>query len=181
MIKEILLDVDGVLGDFWERAFAVHDKPYDGTKVTGWDWHREAWGMDDNEFWSKLDGHEFWLDIKLYPWADEFYKELCKIARVTIATSPCNDDFCSAGKHMWLRKHFGLKPKESIIGGRKELMSRPGTILIDDSPANIEKFNDPKLGGLGVLFPQPWNSAGAVPGYDWKSILSFVKVMAGQG
>ena len=43
-----------------------------------------------------------------------------------------------------------------MFGARKELMAGPNTILIDDYPNNVNKFN--AAGGLGILVPSNWNT-----------------------
>lgn len=159
MIRDILLDADGVLVNFVQASLDAHGRLENHDDVKEWDYYYK-WGMKDDEFWSKIRGHEFWASIKPYPWADELYKELCNLGRVTIVTSPCDDDFCSAGKNIWIRKHFGLRPKDYFIGGRKELLANPYSVLIDDSEINIAAFR--KAGGHTILFPQPWNAGTGV-------------------
>lgn len=168
MITEIILDADGVLGNFTQAVLNAHGRPEGHDDIKDWDFYK-GWGMNDHEFWSGIAGHEFWYNVELYPWADELYKRLSAIARVTIVTSPCDDDFCSSGKTMWLRKHFNLKPHESFIGGRKELMASPTHLMIDDSIKNVESFI--ARGGMAILFPQPWNDAIG----NWQDVISLAE------
>lgn len=156
MKKEIILDSDGVLADFVSATLKLHNRTESHDDVGHWNYYRE-WGMTDEEFWDVLRGWEFWHNIEPYPWAQELYSELSKLGRVTIVTSPSNDPFASAGKQMWFKTHFNLKPKNVFVGGRKELMANPNAILVDDFIDNINLFK--KHGGLTVMFPQPWNEA----------------------
>lgn len=154
MIKNILLDCDGVLADFWEGAYKAHNRPYNVDEVKHWDFW-ETWGITAEEFWEPLRGEAFWDGLPKYPWSDKLYDELCELGRVVIVTSPSNCPYASTGKTKWLQRNFGVRPKDIFIGGNKDLMARPSNLLIDDYPVNIEKFK--AEGGHTILFPQPWN------------------------
>lgn len=154
MIKNILLDCDGVLADFVTGVLIMHGRAETHDDIRNWNFYKE-WGMSDEKFWEPTKGVGFWDSLPVYPWAEHLYESLSELAKVTIVTSPSDCPYASAGKTKWLKRNFGIKPKNIFIGGRKELMARPDALLIDDYPVNIENFA--MAGGLTILFPQPWN------------------------
>ena len=113
--------------------------------------------------WNRINdvGIGFWLGIKRYPWADDLYKMCCKIAPVTIFTSNSRHPSCAYGKIAWLRDWLGIKFRDYMIGPRKHLAARPGSVLIDDNEKMIDTFKAD--GGETVLFPRQWNRGGELP------------------
>jgi 5'(3')-deoxyribonucleotidase len=154
MIKRILLDCDGVLADFVTGTLKAHNRSEKHDDVGYWDYYLD-WGMTAEEFWAPTKGWEFWNDLPKYPWADYLYQSLSDLGKVIIVTSPSDCPFASAGKTMWLQRNFGIRAKDIFIGGQKDAMALPTSVLVDDYPKNIEAFA--KEGGKTVLFPQPWN------------------------
>ena len=172
MKLEILLDCDGVLADFHKAAAERHGK---SPEINTWWFWQEEWHITTKEFWDKCRGRDFWENMDLLPWATELYHSLYILGNVTICTAPSNDDECAAGKHAWLRKHFGLRPGESMVTARKYLTSgRINHILIDDSPDGVEKFQS--LGGRAILFPRSWNDGVG----DWKTVIKEVADIASE-
>jgi 5'(3')-deoxyribonucleotidase len=154
MIKRILLDCDGVLADFVTGVLRALNRPETHNDIKNWNFYKE-WGMSDEEFWRPTKGHEFWDTLPIYPWADYLYQTLSNLGKVIIVTSPSECPFAGAGKTMWLQRNFGVRTKDIFIGGQKDAMALPTSVLIDDYPVNIEAFA--KEGGHTILFPQPWN------------------------
>jgi 5'(3')-deoxyribonucleotidase len=151
------LDCDGVLANFIKGACIAHGRPY---YITRYDFYTD-WGMDDETFWSKCRGRDFWVNLEKYEYADDFVqriRELCKIydAELTICTSPSLDPESISGKLEWLYKHFNIKHRDIMLGPKKWSMAHYRSILIDDNQDNIRKFNE--HGGHGILFPQQWGS-----------------------
>lgn len=160
MIKHILVDLDGVLANFFDAALELHG--FDVATYPAGEWDiATVLKISADEFWSKIDADEsFWRELQPYPWTNAFLSWLDD-TRIpwTVATSPSRNPFCAAHKIEWMRKHFGRPAfKNYMIGSRKELMANPTTILIDDSDMNVDAFA--QAGGLTYLFPQHWNAAG---------------------
>ena len=155
---KILLDMDGVLCNFVDSAAKLHGK--DASLVTHWGID-ECWGLTEDEFWEPIhrQGRSFWYNLEKYPWTDELISLVESYAKdVYICTTPCRDPDSLKGKLEWIQDK--LPPKYAsryIMTGHKQLMSKPDTLLIDDSDANIDKF---LRGGKGevITFPRPWNS-----------------------
>ncbi len=159
MIDTILLDLDGVLVDFFTPALELFGKAHlIDTWPPGEYRLHPSLGITEAEFWRVVNarGVGWWEDLPPYPWCHELF-DLCKSKanHVYIATSPSQSWYSAAGKVRWLQEHFGAGFRDYMIGPAKHLMARPGTLLIDDSDANVTTFCD--HGGNATLFPRPWN------------------------
>lgn len=163
-MKIIYLDLDGVCTNFIESAIRVNSLDY---KTTVDIWKRDyrgvfsafkVFGISNSTFWKNIEksGEEFWSLMEPYSWFTNLYKELSKQGKVYFLTSPSQSPNSLSGKLKWLQTQFNGGFKDYVITPNKELLANGNTILIDDYPKNIEKFN--KAGGKGVLFPQFWNS-----------------------
>ena len=114
-------------------------------------------GVKKGDIWARITvrGAKWWSELEPQPWARALYEELCKLDEVVILTSPSHIPSAAAGKTTWIKKFFGGNFRNYIMTSRKELLAKPGDILIDDHDKNIEKFT--QAGGIGILFPFPWN------------------------
>jgi 5'(3')-deoxyribonucleotidase len=119
----------------------------------------DALGISRSEMWSAIAkrGAKWWADLEPHPWAKDFYEELCRIDEVVILTSPSHIASAHAGKAQWIKKFFGGNFRNYILTKRKDLLAKPGDILIDDHDNNCEAFT--QAGGIGIIFPAPWNKA----------------------
>lgn len=166
MIDTILLDLDGVLVDFFTPALELFGKGHLIDSWTPGEYRlHPSLGITEAEFWRAIDaeGIGWWEDLPPYPWCHELY-DFCKgkAKNVYIATSPSRYFASAAGKVRWLQEQFGAGFRDYMIGPHKHLMAKPGVLLIDDSDANIDLFSE--HGGPAILFPRPWNSLHAVSG-----------------
>ena len=152
----ILLDLDGVVADFVGGACAVHGRP--DYHVTRWSWYDE-WGQSDAEFWRPiaLHGASFYQRfVKPYPWAQDLLR-LIKDTDLPFIIATANPLHAGlvASKVDWIRDHVG-HDVSVMMGDRKDLLSSPGRILIDDNDKNVSDFRG--RGGEAIIFPQPWNA-----------------------
>ena len=164
---EIYVDIDGVLADFFGGVcdlVGVQARP-----PTTFDGLADAFGLSNNALWAQIDGagSRFWSELKPYGWNEELLGICRNIATrgVYIASSPSWHGSSAAGKIEWMTKQFaapGEHYREFMIGPHKHLLAHPWAILIDDSPAKIAAWDE--SGGLGLLWPQPWNTQGDVVG-----------------
>jgi len=154
-------DMDGVLCDLTGPALRVH-----GREELAAAWPRgtyllsEALQVSEAELWGPIDacGTSFWAELPRLPWAEGLIGILHRLGEVVIASSPTRSHYSAAGKMLWLERHFGgsvAGPMNFMLGARKELLARPGTVLIDDSDQNVDRFK--AAGGNAILVPQPWN------------------------
>jgi 5'(3')-deoxyribonucleotidase len=74
-----------------------------------------------------------------------------------LASYPMDHHDAWVGKLHWVDEHLpGYKSRLILMTAHKQLLARPGAILIDDRDDNISQFIE--AGGQGYLVPQPWNS-----------------------
>lgn len=156
MSRIILLDLDGVLVDFVSGALKALGRSEKHDDVKSWNFYHE-WGISDKEFWDSCSTPGFWYNLKLYPWAKEFYDSLQKYGDIIISTSPSSSPLCVQEKVSFCKDKLKVKSRNIMVGSRKELLARKGRILIDDYTENINNFQ--KNGGTGILFKQPWNDS----------------------
>jgi len=180
----IFLDQDGVLTHFAKNAVEVTNAhmlskgvPTVTMKrmVETADWNMPGlWGLTDKEWWKILDAEKtFWLDLEPFEWAKKLYKELQKHTdNLIILTAPpdTNSEACSH-KRMWLKKHIGIESENIIVAKKKYVLSRPGTLLIDDNAKNVRDFTTVKRPkGAGVVVPSDWNTSDLSYEIVWKEI-----------
>lgn len=175
MINNILLDLDGTISDFFTDAlYLLNNKFRPKDPITAQQYRENPsfdmaakFGISQEEFWQTIEANQyFWCSMTRFPWAKQLYDLLSEFAPVTIASSPSLNPRCIPDKLEWLNKYLGVKSDSCMFGGRKYLMARSDTLLIDDYPKNVEKFIE--AGGKAVLVPSSWNTED----------LSFDKVVA---
>jgi len=167
MIKTILLDMDGVLANFHLAAMRLFndEEGYNNWPNNQWD-IAEVLGVSESEFWNKVNdaGYRFWATLPDYEWSMWLWKQLQSFkCEVLICSSPSHDPGCMKGKMMWLQQNFGGSFNDYIFTGHKHLLSREGTILIDDRQSTVDRFNkdDGLTFGTGLLFPNIANIYGS--------------------
>ena len=152
--------MDGVISDWVGSAARVFGRQSDSL-----DWEKDRSSIhiplgleSEDEMWERIDklGENFWYGLNPYPWRDELWDYLENIAPVTIATSPSRFHGSASGKIRWLQEWKGKAFRDYIIiPRRKAHLSKPGTVLIDDHERHIKQWR--AEGGVGILFPRPWN------------------------
>jgi 5'(3')-deoxyribonucleotidase len=159
-VKQICLDLDGVLCDFVGPTLKLFKRDPDAMIA---DWPAGNYdmpavlGISTNELWEAVDkaGFRHWADLPKLSWADELLKLCRSIAPTIILTSPTLHVSSLSGKMNWLQRHYGKHFRDYLIGPSKHACAIPGSVLIDDCDANCDRFTCE--GGFGVVFPQPWN------------------------
>jgi 5'-nucleotidase len=147
---KIYVDLDGVLADF--------DGYY--TKLTGIGWDQKE-QISNDEKWAALAPHpNFFRDL---PWIKDA-KRLWNFVKDfdTSILSAASSHFPQSKpqKIEWCQRELGLVGDRVIIVDRKREKvpyAKPGSILIDDSQINIDRWN--AAGGRGILF---WDAITAI-------------------
>ncbi len=163
-IKNILLDMDGVIADFFGSALVNINNYYPEKALSEEEYRKNAtfdmaerFGISKSGFLDAINYEEFWSNLDIFPWAQTLYNSLNEIAPVTIASSPIyNNDNCIAEKLRWLKRHFGINSSQCMFGSKKYLMAKDDVVLIDDYRKNVDKFKD--CGGYAILVPSSWNT-----------------------
>lgn len=159
------VDMDGVLFDFMGSAMARHGRlDVLDNYPTGVLYAPDLLGLSTSAFWKPLEGHDFWADLKPYPWMS-FLLEIIAFHFGDdwwIASSPCFDPASASGKVESLQRHMpksgGNTFDRYFLCRDKWHLAKTGAVLIDDNEDNCRKFQD--NGGKAVLFPAPWNRFG---------------------
>jgi 5'(3')-deoxyribonucleotidase len=157
-ISAVLVDVDGLLADFVSSSLRVAGIPLKHDDVRIWDYFLAH--MSETQFRQRIDSTPgYWDDLVPYPWAAELVSMCEAVAPVFFCTDPCGYKGAADAKIEWLIRHgfMGKYDRNYILTPHKWMQAAPNRILIDDSPRNITDFVKHK--GIGVLFPQPWNSS----------------------
>lgn len=117
----------------------------------------QALGCKSGEMWDVIQkaGSSFWANLSPQPWFKEMYYELCRMDEVVFLTSPSHLASPASGKIEWFHKHVKPNFRNYILTNRKELLAKPGDVLIDDTDRNVDEFI--QAGGIGIVFPRPWN------------------------
>lgn len=159
---QIFLDIDDVLVDFRAGACRV------------WGWNRgevdrrangswcmaDAMGIGQREFMDRilLEGPAFWAELPPMPYAADLLQVVNRYAtELHLITAPQPCPGCYAGKAEWVKSYFGpdmLARFHPVVN--KALMAKPGRILIDDGPHNVDSWTGE--GGYGILFPALHNN-----------------------
>ncbi len=171
MAREVIyLDMDGVCVDWTTAVFQLLGRamPAHPTKVP-YDFEG-MFGLTRTQMWERIDaqGADWWERL---PPFEHFYVLLHDLRRlayglggeVVFLTAPCRTGQSSSPKARWLDRHAGVGNDGYVITRRKELLARPGAVLVDDMPANVEAFR--AAGGQAVLFPTQQNDGPPITGY----------------
>lgn len=158
MSYKILLDMDGVLADFYGYAMKLHGiETWPAPSKRGVD---QLLGISRDEFWNLTYGLDanFWLNIEPYPYAREFVDLLSKLPLTTlyVLSRPTNHGRCHQHKFEWIKKYFPELTENVMLARDKSLCARSNHLLIDDDEDNTIPFQI--HGGKSLLFPQIWNS-----------------------
>lgn len=163
--RRVLLDVDGVLGDFLGHSFPVLEK------LTGRKWAYadfQTWDIFDTvsreyerAFFDEINQPGWCQSIPVFSGSQDGVRRLMEISDLYVVTSPMNHvPTWMYEREQWLLKHFGIPHKRVVHTSAKYLCL--GDVLIDDRPANIEAWEKEHLGGRGFLWHQTYNRASTV-------------------
>lgn len=160
MIPIVLLDMDGVVCSFVDHALKTHGR--EDVIIKDWNIEKQL-GMTKEQFQEPINegGAWWWRSMPELTWckkvvqlastaSDEFY----------FCSSPAHYFGASDGKALWLRDRLGTWFDLMIFTKHKHVLAKPGTVLIDDSERNCNRFI--ACGGDAVLFPAAWNSLGVM-------------------
>lgn len=165
-VKHVLLDMDGVLADFFGAAI-TRLNGYTGRSITPESYveHHsgvydleEVYGITSRQFWEAVDKPGFWLGMEPMPHARGLLDFLIGECRfdVFISSSPSMSDHCVAEKRRWLDRHLKFPASRCMFGSAKHLMARPDALLVDDLPKNCDRFV--VYGGRAACVPSNWNT-----------------------
>jgi hypothetical protein len=161
MIQRIYLDLDGVVRDWIGGINNLFGTDFKEEEITRWnyitDYMMNYFRMPEQHFWNYQD-KEFWTTLKFTPEAEELlsYLESTKL-QVFLFSSPTLNN--AGWSQQWVRQNLPsyFNDKRYILGPTKWICANPASLLIDDAEKNIMPWI--KAGGIGLLWPKPWNYA----------------------
>lgn len=150
----VILDMDGVLVNFTEGMENDHPN-------TRFDWTRRDGGLGYNELEMLIDDLDawFWESLNAYEYTREFLLECETLmgANVFLCTQPRESSESWGGKAAWVRNHYPMMIKKLFMTiNMRHYLAGKKVILVDDFQSNVDMFEN--WGGIGILFPQPWNT-----------------------
>jgi len=159
------IDMDGVLANFHDTAFRLHEIEYDMYPVQcGWDIVRACnhlkpgCDMTASRFWHSFEDKSFWENLPKTRLCDRLIYELKKLVgyKNMCLLSSFAMERCVDGKMAWIKKNLPVELHSNYLFGKaKSFCARPDAILIDDYDVNVDEFR--AAGGRAVLVPRPWN------------------------
>lgn len=165
----ILLDMDGVLADFFNGVFNAAGILQSTDHITleqPWPYNVAKWLENVSPDLAPLNrmsithmcaaDSRFWATLHIYPDARNLVTFLMDNRFDVVVTTSPQDHRSHVQKLDWLEHWFPELIHTAFID-RKELMANPNHLLIDDHEENCRKFR--ARGGHTILYPQPWNSA----------------------
>jgi len=167
MIKNIYLDMDSVLADFFSAALSKLNKKYRKDKPITVPEYIEygkfdmaaLFGITKVEFWQTVEGGDqyFWDSLPVYPWSKALYDFLNRFAPVTILSSPSDGSNCVWGKVKWLKEKIDpmIDTGDCVFTKKKYLLADSESLLVDDLQKNCDAFIE--AGGHAVCVPSNWN------------------------
>lgn len=162
MIKNIFVDMDGVVTDFVGGVIKLHNLDREETlsKMKGSYSINDILNLKPAEFWGRIDeDNTFWESLELLEEANTLMAVCEKHVgahNTYFLSSPAMSPKCHYGKAAWVQKHFPKYINRLILTGHKYFLADRSRVLIDDSDKNLKPFIE--HGGHAILVPRPWNS-----------------------
>lgn len=180
-----LIDCDGVLADFAGEQLAFLSQAL-GVKLThdvidAWDICRSTGiaPLVDRRPEVALDAVNYMAapgrcyGLAVLHGAVAGMAALRELADVRIVTTPFADaPTWQSEREEWLRRHFGIQPRDVIHTHHKDLVR--GDIFVDDRDDHVNRWQRAHVYGQAILWPAPHNRA--ISGWpqrvgDWRDVL----------
>lgn len=178
----VLLDVDGVLGDWHtptvllaNRLFGLDADPADQDTWEMLDWLKLT-SEQAEQLFHEIKKPGFHQRIKPYPYTVAGVKALMEIADISIVTAPIHGATWCFERWEWLWEHFGIPAKSVTHTHEKHKFD--GDVFVDDKPSNIERWAQHHPTGDALLWHQP-STANMGMGLrrvtSWNEVFNIVK------
>ena len=145
--RKIFVDMDGVLADFDKGFQEISGLSSDSVST------EEMWGKINEYGRAKFFSELPWMSGSKEMWNFIIQNFLKVKILSSLGKQDKIDGLNTKGKTMWLRHNIPSLSLEDIIlvdnKHKKRHYSKPGDIIIDDTPVVIEEWI--KKGGIGIL------------------------------
>lgn len=153
IVKELFVDMDMVLADFNKRfkslfgELPLSDYPLISNNAKKKKYTEQFEKFIEDRNFATLEPMPDFLE------AARFLNKVKQHTHVYILTSTAKEEYLKEISHQkkeWLKKH-DISFYPIFVPGKatKKFYSRPGRVLIDDTPINIQQWNS--MGGTGIL------------------------------
>jgi hypothetical protein len=147
---QIYCDLDQTLCDFearFEHFYGILPREYEEKAIKQFG---EQKGKE--RFWDSINkiGIRFWRGIPWMPEGPQLWDYIKKFNQI-ILTASSRDESSKIGKKLWVQDKLGSNiPIEFRASDKKQELSGPGKILIDDRLDNILQWKSKN--GIGLLY-----------------------------
>lgn len=160
MLPRVLLDVDGVLADFLTPAIQILNTHsghlYTPDHLQDWDVFSLYPRACEKPFYAACSEPGFCRGLSVIEGSAWFVEELFRLSDVFVVTSPMNlSPTWAWEREQWLMEHFGIPSHKVIHTSAKHVCL--GDVLIDDRPANVDRWQRAHPTGVGLLWDAPYN------------------------
>lgn len=158
----VLLDCDGVLGDFLSPALdALHACGGPALRHEQVDRYALESLLDTEEqraaWWSAVTAPGFCYGMQPYPLAVECVRELRGLGHTVLCVTSPMDSITWAGERArWLRERFDFARDHIISTPGKRWV--PGHFLADDNEGHCETWGKAHPHGAAILISRPYNA-----------------------
>lgn len=154
--KVIALDMDGCLVSIQGKViehWQAHGLSHEYEDVTTFE-YRDTLGEEAHDLaWEVIHRGDLYDDLDPEPGALEAVRQLqLQGHRVIVLSSPAHGH--AGSKLRWLERH-GFPRGDVVLAKDKVLAGRAADVLVDDSPANLERWM--RAGKVAVAYERPWN------------------------
>jgi 5'(3')-deoxyribonucleotidase len=149
-MKNVLVDMDGVLADVYSRFFDLHEQE-SGQRLSVNDvaGKLEAEAFPNQIKWVTTPG--FFRNVPLMPGSFSGLKRLNDRYNIIVVSMATEFPVSLTDKQLWLAEHFPfITWRQIVFCGNKSLIN--ADIMIDDHPKNLDHFK-----GETIMFTQPHN------------------------
>jgi 5'-nucleotidase len=166
-MKRILVDMDGVLVDVYQRFFELH-REETGVRKSVDDIAGQLEGEAFPRFFSWVKQPGFFREMPVIPDSQRVMKKMNDRYDIVVVSMATEFPASLIDKQSWLEEHFPfISWKQLVLCGNKSLIK--ADIMIDDHFKNLDNFE-----GETILFTQPHNmNAGVIRHrrvFSWKEI-----------
>jgi 5'(3')-deoxyribonucleotidase len=161
MLRDIFLDMDGVLVDFMGGIHKAIGVPY---SYDEYPYELGKWlAFEDSgvpfDAVNNCCTERFWENLAWARYGGEILKAVeatFPTTPITLLTTPMPNPGSWSGKYRWVEKNCPWLANDMIVTRRpKASFAHPRALLIDDRDENVDRFRE--AGGHAIQVPRPWN------------------------
>lgn len=170
-MARILLDVDGVIGDF-VGSLCDHLPGRTPEQFTRYPLHQDLSEVEEEIVLNLEADPNFILDMKIYPGARQFVAALHKAKHDVRAVTAMT--FGREARVEWLRRYFNIPEKHTIFCHSEEKPYIRGDVLIEDREDTCIRWYhaNRRMGNPeALLVTRPW-TAGALKTFTLEEMIS---------